>query len=102
MTPADQSELTAALEKLAAARVLCVGDVMLDRFVYGDVSRISPEAPIPVFRAGEHISMLGGAGNVARGAAGLDAQVHFVSVTGDDEAGAEVSSLLSELSATQF
>jgi D-beta-D-heptose 7-phosphate kinase/D-beta-D-heptose 1-phosphate adenosyltransferase len=102
MTPADQSELATALEKMAAARVLCVGDVMLDRFVYGDVRRISPEAPIPVFRTGEHISMLGGAGNVARNAAGLGAQVHFVSVTGDDGAGAEVSGLFSELPGAQF
>ncbi|MBT5838218.1 MAG: bifunctional heptose 7-phosphate kinase/heptose 1-phosphate adenyltransferase, partial [Rhodospirillaceae bacterium] len=102
MTPADQTALAAALEKMAAARVLCVGDVMLDRFVYGDVSRISPEAPIPVFSTGEHISMLGGAGNVARGAAGLGAAVHFLSVIGKDEAGAEVSGLLSELSGAEF
>ena len=102
MTLDDLSALAAAIEKLETASVICVGDVMLDRFVYGDVSRISPEAPIPVFRTGEHISMLGGAGNVARNAAGLGAEVHFVSVTGDDPAGAEVNRLLSELSNTQF
>ena len=97
MTRADVSLLITALEKLESAPVLCIGDVMLDRFVYGDVDRISPEAPIPVFCIGEQRSMLGGAGNVARGAAGLGAEVHFVSVTGDCAAGAEVNRLLAQL-----
>ena len=97
MTSANLSLLIKTLEKLESAAVLCIGDVMLDRFVYGDVDRISPEAPIPVFCIGEQRSMLGGAGNVARGAAGLGAEVHFVSVTGDGAAGAEVNRLLTQL-----
>ena len=83
------------LEKLAAARVLCVGDVMLDRFVHGDVSRVSPEAPIPVCRVRAETSMLGGAGNVVRNLAALGAGTSFVTVIGDDDAGAEIDALIS-------
>ncbi|MHA1108381.1 MAG: D-glycero-beta-D-manno-heptose-7-phosphate kinase, partial [Alphaproteobacteria bacterium] len=85
----------ADIEKLAAARVLCVGDVMLDRFVYGDVSRVSPEAPIPVSRVREEIAMLGGAGNVVRNLTALGAEAIFITVIGDDDAGAEIDALIS-------
>ncbi|NQU69124.1 MAG: bifunctional heptose 7-phosphate kinase/heptose 1-phosphate adenyltransferase, partial [Rhodospirillales bacterium] len=84
------------IEKLNNARVLCVGDVMLDRFVYGEVSRISPEAPIPVCRVRNETSMLGGAGNVVRNLAALGAEAIFVTVTGDDDEGAEIDALVSE------
>ena len=67
----DPLPLAARISDLANSRVLCVGDVMLDRFVYGEVSRISPEAPIPVFRITREVSMLGGAGNVVRNATAL-------------------------------
>jgi D-beta-D-heptose 7-phosphate kinase/D-beta-D-heptose 1-phosphate adenosyltransferase len=83
------------IQRLAAARVLCVGDVMLDRFVYGDVSRVSPEAPIPVCRVREETSMLGGAGNVVRNLAALGAEAIFITVIGDDDAGAEIEALVS-------
>lgn len=83
------------IEKLAAARVLCVGDVMLDRFVYGEVSRVSPEAPIPVCRVREENSMLGGAGNVVRNLAALGADAIFITVIGDDDAGTEIEALVS-------
>ncbi len=86
----------ADIEKLNKARVLCVGDVMLDRFVYGEVSRISPEAPIPVCRVRNETSMLGGAGNVVRNLAALGAEAIFVTVTGDDDEGAEIDALVSE------
>ncbi|MEE9139488.1 MAG: D-glycero-beta-D-manno-heptose-7-phosphate kinase [Alphaproteobacteria bacterium] len=89
-----KSDLAAHVEALSAARVLCVGDVMLDRYVYGEVERISPEAPIPVFRIDNEASMLGGAGNVARNLVALGAKVTIVAVTGDDEAGTEVAALL--------
>ena len=68
-------------------RVLCVGDLMLDRFVYGDVNRISPEAPIPVIRIGEETTMPGGAGNVVRNIAALGDRACFLSVVGDDKEG---------------
>ena len=82
---------------LSGARVVCVGDVMLDRFVYGQVERISPEAPIPVLRVKDERSMLGGAGNVARNLAALEASVSFVSVVGEDDAGQSLARLFDEL-----
>ncbi|MEQ9152111.1 MAG: bifunctional heptose 7-phosphate kinase/heptose 1-phosphate adenyltransferase, partial [Parvibaculum sp.] len=63
---ANGPDIQALVEGLARARVALAGDVMLDRFVYGEVSRISPEAPIPVLRVGDEKAMPGGAGNVAR------------------------------------
>jgi D-beta-D-heptose 7-phosphate kinase/D-beta-D-heptose 1-phosphate adenosyltransferase len=93
----DMSDLAANVRTLEAAEVLVIGDVMLDRFVYGSVERISPEAPIPVVRIKNEIAMLGGAGNVARNVAGLGAVVHFVAAVGTDAAGNEVQHLVSEL-----
>ena len=62
----ERSKLAAQVEDLGRARVLCLGDVMLDRYIYGEVERISPEAPIPVFQIKRETAMPGGAGNVAR------------------------------------
>jgi D-beta-D-heptose 7-phosphate kinase/D-beta-D-heptose 1-phosphate adenosyltransferase len=84
--------------RLGAARVLCVGDVMLDKFVTGTVERISPEAPIPVLKVARQSAMLGGAGNVARNLAGLGARAQFIAAVGADPAGAEVARLLDGLS----
>lgn len=67
---------------------------MLDRYVYGDVERISPEAPIPVFTTQREESMLGAAGNVAKNIAALGAKVDFYCVVGDDKAGLEVKRLI--------
>jgi D-beta-D-heptose 7-phosphate kinase/D-beta-D-heptose 1-phosphate adenosyltransferase len=67
--------------------ILCIGDLMLDDFVYGDVSRISPEAPAPVIRVSREDVIVGGAGNVARNVASLGAKCLFVGVIGDDVAG---------------
>jgi len=93
----DHSELAASVPLLAGARALCVGDVMLDRFVYGHVDRISPEAPIPVLRIERETAMLGGAGNVVRNLVGLKSQVAFISVVGNDLAGREVTTLVGQL-----
>src|SRR5579863_9060836 len=76
--------------------VLCVGDLMLDEFVYGEVSRISPEAPAPVFAAQRSEINIGGAGNVARNIASLGARCIFVGLIGEDDAGAKLKSLLSQ------
>ena len=76
---------------VAGVHVLVVGDVMLDRFVYGSVDRISPEAPIPVVRANQQTHMLGGAGNVARNLSALGAQCRLITVVGDDPAAVEDS-----------
>jgi D-beta-D-heptose 7-phosphate kinase/D-beta-D-heptose 1-phosphate adenosyltransferase len=75
-------------------RVLCVGDIMLDRFVYGVVSRISPEAPVPVLRQTRAASMPGGAANVARNLASLGLEAVIIGAVGPDEAGTELSALL--------
>ena len=93
----QRADLAQMVERLAAARVLVVGDLMLDRFVYGDVDRISPEAPVPVLRVARHEAMLGGAGNVVRNLSALGAESQFVAVTGNDRAGREVARLCGEL-----
>jgi rfaE bifunctional protein kinase chain/domain len=74
--------------------VLVVGDVMLDRYWFGEVERISPEAPVPVVRIARNEERPGGAANVARNAAALGAQVTLISVVGDDEAGRALERLL--------
>ena len=74
--------------------VLCVGDLMLDRFIYGEVSRISPEAPIPVIRVGDEKTMPGGAGNVVRNIAALGDSACFLSVVGDDNEGRALTGLI--------
>src|ERR1700749_3624025 len=89
----DLTALSAVLGAFAERRILCVGDVMVDRFVYGDVKRISPEAPVPVVNVTREGSELGGAGNVVRNLAALGASVTFISVVGDDQAGREVGNL---------
>jgi rfaE bifunctional protein kinase chain/domain len=79
---------------LDQVRILVVGDVMLDRYWFGDVSRISPEAPVPIVRIEKREARLGGAANVARNAAALGAQAGLLGVVGADEAGAEVEQML--------
>src|SRR5882672_10203326 len=80
--------------RIAAARVLVVGDVMLDRYWFGDVNRISPEAPVPVVRVGRTEERLGGAANVARNIAAIGAGASLLSVVGEDEAAARIQELL--------
>jgi len=82
------------LPDLARARVLVVGDVMLDRYWFGDVSRISPEAPVPVVRIERTEERPGGAANVARNCAALGARTGLLSVVGGDEAGDALARLV--------
>lgn len=84
------------LEKISQVRLLVVGDVMLDRYWFGEVSRISPEAPVPVVKVQRIEERLGGAANVARNAASLGAVSALLSVVGDDEAGRTLGRLLEE------
>jgi rfaE bifunctional protein kinase chain/domain len=84
--------------QLGGVRVLVVGDVMLDQYWFGDVSRISPEAPVPVVRIERREERLGGAANVARNAAALGARCGLLGVVGADEAGGQVARLLAEAS----
>ncbi len=84
------------LPDLSAVRLLIVGDVMLDRYWFGDVSRISPEAPVPVVRVERCEERPGGAANVARNAAALGARVALLSLVGRDEAGESLARLVRE------
>ena len=81
-------------EQFSKARLLVVGDVMLDRYWFGDTNRISPEAPVPVVQVGKIDERLGGAANVARNVAALGAKTTILGVIGDDESGRRVSELL--------
>ncbi|HEY3797099.1 MAG TPA: D-glycero-beta-D-manno-heptose 1-phosphate adenylyltransferase [Caulobacteraceae bacterium] len=89
----DLSGLQQLLRQIAGARVLIVGDLMVDRFVYGEVTRISAEAPIPVMARARENVMLGGAGNVARNVAALGGEAALVGVIGRDDAGRQAKDL---------
>ncbi|MGE0809107.1 MAG: D-glycero-beta-D-manno-heptose-7-phosphate kinase [Immundisolibacter sp.] len=84
------------LPRLAGQRVLVVGDAMLDRYWFGAVERISPEAPVPVVAVGGSEERLGGAANVARNVVALGGQARLLAVTGVDEAAARIDALLAE------
>ena len=92
----NAAELQAALERLARPRVLVIGDLILDRYVSGDVERISPEAPIPVLNARTTAEKLGGAGNVAANLRSMEAEVEMVGVVGQDGRGRMLSEMLAQ------
>ena len=92
----DNQALLTAVGRLAGATVMCIGDLMLDRFVYGEVDRISPEAPIPVFLVGREEKMLGGAGNVVRNLVALGLEACLVAVVGDDPVGRDLLEMVGE------
>jgi len=83
-------------KQLATSRVLVVGDVMLDRYWFGAVDRISPEAPVPVVRVTKEEDRLGGAANVAVNVQSLGAQATLLTVVGEDEAASRLEQLLAE------
>src|SRR4051794_34347673 len=91
---ADEAVLSRAVRRLARTSVMVIGDLMLDRYVYGTVERISPEAPVPILRVERETAMPGGAGNVVRNLTALGAAVAFVSVVGDDQAGSDLTGLI--------
>ena len=88
--------MTISKEKMAAASVLVVGDVMLDRYWYGAVDRISPEAPVPVVRITREEERNGGAANVAFNVVTLGAQSSLLTVVGDDEASHKLEALVAQ------
>lgn len=89
-------EITKIIDAFKKATILCVGDLMLDLFVYGDVSRISPEAPIPILKVGHEVRTLGGVGNVVNNLLALGAKPILVSAIGQDVNGDRVLKILKE------
>ncbi len=94
IAPLPPKVAQAVVSRFGEARVLVAGDVMLDRYWFGEVNRISPEAPVPVVHVQRTEERPGGAANVARGVAALGAWSHLVSVVGEDEAGHSLARLL--------
>ena len=89
-------------EKISSARVLVVGDTMLDRYWYGAVDRISPEAPVPVVRVTRTEERIGAAANVAYNIVTLGAQASLLSVVGDDEAGHQLEAMVAKTGITPY
>jgi len=92
----DLGELQALLERVRGLKVACVGDLMLDRYVYGEVSRISPEAPIPVLKTKRTVAMAGAVGNVARNVGSLGGVARLGANVGHDAAGFELLALIKQ------
>ncbi|MBC8239306.1 MAG: hypothetical protein H8E30_02410, partial [Alphaproteobacteria bacterium] len=93
----DSPAMLRLLDAFHRGRIVCLGDLMLDRYVYGSVKRISAEAPIPIINAERDDAMLGGVGNVVRNVAAAGGQAHLLSLCGDDGAGAEVAEQIAEM-----
>ena len=95
---ADQKRrLTEAISRFPNRRVLVIGDIMLDDFIWGEVNRISPEAPVPVVEVREESHLLGGSANVAHNVASLGGQALVTGVIGDDFAGQELRKLFDDI-----
>lgn len=86
------------LQKIQSQKILVIGDLMLDRYWFGEVDRISPEAPVPVVHVARREDRLGGAANVARNIRALGAQVSLLGIVGDDEVGKKIHALCTEAS----
>lgn len=101
MSAVDDAALLSRLEGLlagfAAAHLLVIGDVVLDEYLWGEVDRVSPEAPVPVVHVGSESVVLGGAGNVVRNVVALGASCDFCTLVGDDLDGERVGQLLKDL-----
>lgn len=93
----SSSNLSAIIDQFCNCHILCIGDVMLDQFVYGKVSRISPEAPVPVIRERTEKMTLGGAGNVVANLCSLSCRTSFLGAVGQDENAQKVRNFLNEL-----
>ncbi|MGE9291924.1 MAG: bifunctional heptose 7-phosphate kinase/heptose 1-phosphate adenyltransferase [Puniceicoccales bacterium] len=89
-------EIQELLEKVRGRRVLVIGDIMLDHYVWGDASRISPEAPVPVVDVTRDSFAAGGAANVALNLASLGGKPSLAGWTGEDEGGERLQTILSE------
>lgn len=94
MSPSTRQPFASTTLSFETVRVLVIGDIMLDRFRYGQVNRLSPEAPVPVMHVRENRAMQGGAGNVAANIVALGCACAVIAVVGDDDAGQQVRELL--------
>lgn len=97
MTKLDPVHLEGLLGRFAECTLLVIGDVMLDEYLWGDVERISPEAPVPVVHVARESLALGGAGNVVRNVRALGGRCRLCAVVGDDAVGRQVAGLLKDL-----
>jgi rfaE bifunctional protein kinase chain/domain len=97
LTSAKKNQLIQAVELFPQFRVLVVGDLILDVFIWGKVKRISPEAPVPVVEVNRETHLLGGAANVVHNLAALGGNVLVAGMIGDDAAGSQIYGLLKEL-----
>ena len=93
----DRRRLESIVAAFPRVRLLVLGDVVLDEYLWGDVERVSPEAPVPVVHVARESTVLGGAGNVARNVVALGGACSFCAVVGDDRAGERVVDLLKDL-----
>jgi D-beta-D-heptose 7-phosphate kinase/D-beta-D-heptose 1-phosphate adenosyltransferase len=92
----SELDIERMLEKISGVTVLVVGDVMLDHYIWGEVSRISPEAPVPIVHVQRETFNAGGAANVALNLAGLGAKVRLLSCWGEDDSGRTLSGMLDQ------
>ena len=92
----DRRRLESLIKRFSTVRLLVVGDVVLDEYLWGDVRRISPEAPVPVLHVQKEATVLGGAGNVVRNVVALGGGCEFCAVIGDGAAGHRIVELLDE------
>ncbi|MCB9982786.1 MAG: D-glycero-beta-D-manno-heptose-7-phosphate kinase [Rhodospirillales bacterium] len=93
----SEKQLGSIIEKMPNAKVLVIGDIMLDRFIYGEVDRISPESPVPVLAIKREDQMLGGAGNALANLVGLETGANIIAVIGDDEQGTAIKTQIEKL-----
>lgn len=93
----SQNNYCSYIDRFPELRLLCIGDMMLDIFVYGKTSRLSPEAPVPVLLCGEEKRMMGGAGNVVANLNSLECRTGFIGVAGDDEEGRRIKQYLEDM-----
>lgn len=97
-----QSQLRTYISGFSKVRVLVIGDMILDQFTYGKVERISPEAPVPVFKVEQEKQMLGGAGNVVANLCALGCDVSFIGIVGRDANGKKISDMLKACGARHY
>ena len=102
MTTIDKQRAVELLDQLGTRNIVVLGDVMLDEFLWGDVTRISPEAPVPVVDIRRESTHLGGAANVLANLVALGAKACVVGLVGDDFAGERISSSVHDKSALQI